>query len=309
MTKGSILRHAESSPYLDGLWFLMHHSDDPERTAFPLICYCDDSASHEYSQHAVIGGFLMGKDAFRSFNAAWLATLRQYGISPPFKVKNLPGSGLYPEMKLALVSDLVQIVNYHKLYSLSVLVPQDHFKALLSMDVYRRLLSPYTFAFLTAVMVNHMVMEKTFKNTPEHHSIVSYLHDVGSPYEEYLKAGHQLMMEWQKHYQSSAHTGAMAVDSDDNVSALQAADMIAWAINRRSTVGLKGEFQELESLFGSTPFSTINSQPTGKSDMHFSIDITEGGIRMLADEINRWLDIGIMPNSLGEFDLLLRLLE
>jgi hypothetical protein len=281
----------------------MHHSEDPGRKAFPLICYCDDSASHEPSQNAVIGGFLLSKDAFCAFNSWWLGTLHRYGVKPPFKVKNLSNIGLYPEMRLALVRELVQIVNYHKFYSLSVLVPQKDFKSLLSMDIYRRLLSPYTFAFLSAVMVNHMYMEEICKNAPEQNGIVSYLHDAGSHYADQLDAGYRLILEWQRNHRSSAHTGAMAVDTDDNISALQAADMIAWAINRKSTVGLVDEFEGLENLFGSVPYSSIDGRPTGKSNLHFSIDISSDGIQMLADGINLWLDAGIMPESLAEMGI------
>jgi hypothetical protein len=242
----------------------------------------------------------MTNEAFISFDWCWRRALDRYGVTAPFKIKELAIAGIYPEMRIALLRELVRIVNYHKLYSLSVLVPQEEFKAFLSMDVYRRLLSPYASAFLSAVMVNYMLMEQICKNVPGQRAIVSYLHDVGSPYEDQLRAGHKLIVEWQERHQPSIHTGTMATDSDDNVSALQASDMIAWVINRKSTVGLTEEFDGLEDLFGSTPYSSIDGRPTGKSDFHISIDVPASGIEMLADGINLWLDAGIMPKSLAE---------
>jgi hypothetical protein len=242
----------------------------------------------------------MSKEAFISFDRSWRRALDRYGVKPPFKVKALAKIGLYPEMRRALLQELVGIVNHHKFYSLSVLVPQEEFKALLSMEVYRRLLSPYTFAFLSAVMVNHMEMERIGKHSPEQRAIVNYLHDTDNRYERQLRAGYKLIVEWQERYRPSIHTGAMATDSDDNVSALQASDMIAWIVNRKSTTGLTEEFEGIEDLFGSTPYSSIGEQPSGKSNFHISIDVPASGIEMLADGINLWLDAGIMPNSLSE---------
>ena len=298
--------HAGPSPVLEGLRFLMHRSTNPERQAFPLTCYCDDSATHEQSQNAVIGGFLMGNDATKSFDWYWSKILDRYRLSPPFKMAHFvrPNGkyiGMYKEMKIALFTELVRTIKHHRLYSLSVSVPQEGFKSLLSMQVYRRLFSPYTCAFLSALMMNHMAMEKYYAASRSQNGVVSYLVDRGSPYEAQLRAGHKLIIEWQGRYRHSTHTGAMATDSDDNVNALQGSDMIAWTVNRRSTTGLTGEFGVLQDLFMPLPYYSSDGNPVGKSmKFHTHLEIPPDGIQMLADGINLWLDSGIMPQSLAE---------
>ena len=54
--------------YIEALWWMMHHSDDPHRRSFVVFCYLDDSGSHENGVLAVMGGPIIPKKLFSSFH-------------------------------------------------------------------------------------------------------------------------------------------------------------------------------------------------------------------------------------------------
>ena|SRR5450755_3456556 len=122
----------------------MHQSDDPQRQALAVTCYCDDSGSHEESKVAVVGGVLMNKPSFLHFDQAWDAILKDFRIDGIHMKDFIRPYGRYvtmaPEMKVALFTSVAKTINEHKIHSVSVGIPQADFKSLLSMEVYRKLM-------------------------------------------------------------------------------------------------------------------------------------------------------------------------
>ena len=79
----------------------------------------------------------------------------------------------------------------------------------------------------------------------------------------------------------------MAFDTDDRVSALQAADVVAWSARRRSVYGrIEGAFAPLEEVLSET-----------QEKRHKHIDIPVEGIKSFAKPIVNWINLkGEMPS-------------
>lgn len=273
--------------YLENLWWLMHHSDSPDRTTMALTSYYDDSGSDDSSPITAIGGPVMSREDFLSFDNKWSALLHRHRIPPPLHMTDFVRPhgkhiGLHKEMKLDLFAEAVGIINDHKLFSVSVGIPQLDFKLTLPKDARKQLLSPYTLAFFCAVMTNQGVCKRSNRLELE---TISYLVDDGSSCKDQLKDAHTWIMESEKAKGQSRHTGSMAFDTDDRVSALQAADVIAWSARRREIDGqLKDEFEPLAAVLAQErPVSSKRCGP------HAHISIPLEGIEAWAKPIINWI--------------------
>jgi len=241
---------------------------------------------------------MLNEAAFLDLDKLWHGILNQFQITPALHMTDFVRPygkhiGLYPELKLCLFRKVVEVINSHKIYSFHVAVPQADFKSLMPMDVYRNICSPYAMAFLTSVMMHQMFCERQL---PKWEAIVSYVVDAGSPYEDQLHSAHKCVLEWQERFGRSAHTGAMTTDRDDRVTALQAADVIAWSAHRLLSGGLVNEFEPLRDLLP-------EPHPPLKPGFHWPFEIPFGGIELLADFIKAWLSSGKNPKSLDEMIL------
>jgi len=267
------------SEYLDSLWFLLHHSEDRNRRVVGLTSYLDDSGTHDGSAVVVIGGPVMSRIQFKAFCRRWKALLHKYRIPEPLHMKDFSSLGLYPEMRVAFLRAASKLINEHKLYSLSVAIPEDDFKDQLSKDVQKNLIGPYALAFMSLVLANQHLSA-----TRHHDGKTAYLIDQGSSHPEQLLEAHALLLDRdreRKHH----HTGAIAFDSDDNVPALQAADLIAWSARQRDLDRLSGDLAPLHDALQDK-----------KGPSHAHIQIPAQGIRMFAEPINHWITTkGFMP--------------
>lgn len=289
---------AVGQEYLEYLWHLMHHYESEDGKVMALTSYLDDSGSDDRSPVTVIGGPVMAKDAFRTFNDKWSILLDRYRIPPPFHMNDFVRPkgkhvSMYRELKLALFSDVTNLINEHKLYSISVEIPQPEFKTTLPENVRKQLIGPYAFAFFCAVLANQIIGQKSrlLQET------VAYLVDSGFSYGHQLLEAHAAIMAVEKSAGGFHYTGAMAFDTDDRVSALQAADVIAWSARRRSVTGLAEEFEPLEQLLDEDP-----PMEYGKwRGPHGHVSMPIEGIEMLAKPIINWLSMrGTVP-SLTDF--------
>ena len=269
----------------DSLWFLMHHSDDPKRLSLAVTCYSDDSASHEESEWVVVGGVVMNKPNFIHFNSQWEILLKEFRLDFLHMTDFIRPYGRYSamhrEMKIALFTSVTKHINDHKTYSISVAVLQKEFKALLSMEVYRKLMGPYALAFLIVIMANCELATIT-----KYGDRIAYLVDKGSSHHhEQLNGAHSLIIEWEKHMGRISKTGAIAFDYDDRVSALQAADVVAWTFHRKQELLEFGdEFSPLLKLFEDHVTPLRKDTPP-----HVALPIPKEGVQMFADSINSWI--------------------
>jgi hypothetical protein len=269
----------------EALWFLMHQSDDPKRISLAVTCYSDDSASHEESEWVVVGGVVMNKHNFLRFDHFWKNMLKEFRIEFLHMTDFTRPYGRYStmprEMKIALFTTVAGLINDHKTYSISVAVPQAEFKALLSMEVYRKLMGPYALAFLITIAINCQLATMR-----EYEGRIGYLVDKGSTHHhEQLNGAHSLILEWEKHLGRDSKTGAIAFDYDERVSALQAADAIAWAYHRKQeSLDFGDEFSPLLKLFEDHVTPLRKDTPP-----HIAFPMPKEGVQMFADSINSWV--------------------
>ena len=155
--------------------------------------------------------------------------LSERKMEPPLHMKDFVGmgkyAGWYPEFKRELFLAASKIINELKFYSVAVVVSRDDFEAELAEEVRKTLIGPYAFAFFCAVLSNLSAIEhsKYFEGK------ISYLVDLGSGFPEQLRAAHTLIVNAQKGTAGEFRIGTFAQDTDTNVPALQAADVIAWS--------------------------------------------------------------------------------
>lgn len=275
--------------YIDDLWFLLHHSDDEDdRVVLGLTLYLDDSGSDDGSTLVTIGGPAMSRIQFRQFSSRWNALLADYRIDPPLKFTDFYGdgrySGWYPEMKRALFIDVSRLVNQHKLYSVSLSVMQADFNACFLPDLRKKLIGPYAFAFYMTVLVHQAASEQLQSG----HLRAAYLVDTGFGHSDQLIEAHKGIVEHEKRTGEFRHTGALGFDADDDVPALQAADVIAGAARRRQMCDglLPKGFEPLEEVL-----RYKNITP------HLHIPLPLSGMTRLAEMIHRWISAdGSMPS-------------
>jgi len=265
-----------------------------------LTSYFDDSGSDQLSPITAIGDPTMSKEHFVDFDREWQKILYQYRIPSPLHMTDFVRPygkhiGMRYEMKLALFSALVAAVNKHKLWSVSVAIPQSEFQFSMTADVRKELIGPYAFAFFCSVMFSQGVAKKTMRDE----LVISYLIDEGSSFPDQLTSAHSVLVEKERREGGFRHTGAMAFDTDDRVSALQAADLISWSARRRQIDGsLSDEFSVLEGVFDETSMEPSATQWRGK---HAHIFIPEEGIEMWAKPIRNWIYVTGKIPSLAEF--------
>ncbi len=271
--------------YLEHLWWVMHHSYAPGRQTFALTAYFDDSGSDDLSPVTTIGGPVMSKDAFIDFGVAWEKLLDHYRIPQPLHMTDFVRPhgkhvGIYHELKLSLFGEIAELINGHKLYSVSVAVGQDDFNSGLSDEVRKHLIGPYGMAFFCSILANQSVSEGSLIYAAER---IAYLLDSGFPFSEQLVGVHASIIRVRRASKKSCFVGSLAFDSDDHVPALQAADVVAWSARRKALGALTDEF---------APLGTILL----KRLHHIHVQLPKGGVNMFATPINNWIATGILPS-------------
>lgn len=270
--------------YLEHLWFMMHHSDDPDRAALALTSYLDDSGTHEQSKTVVIGGPLIGKARFVEFNPRWRAILDDYHIEGALHMRDFqrPSGryvGRYPEVKASMFARIADLINESKLYSVSVCVPQMDYKSLIPIDVYRKHMSPYGMAFFVVALTNCRMADRLKVNDS-----IAYVVDHGN-HDEHLNRAHRLLQHWQRRVPDRLCVGAIAFDSDENVLALQAADVVVWMARKANDQEpLPSEFEPLRAVIDPQAKSGERSTP------HFNIPLGTDAVASFAVNFNSWLE-------------------
>jgi hypothetical protein len=236
----------------------------------------DDSGTHDQSPLVVIGGPVFSRIEHKEFSKRWAKMHSDRKIVPPLHMTDFVGmgkyAGWYPEIKRELFQAASKIINDHRFYSVAVAVSRDDFEARLSQEVRKGLIGPYAFAFFTAVLSNLTAIEhsKLFEGR------ISYLVDLGSPLPEQLREAHELIVNAQKGTRGESRIGTLALDTDTNVPALQAADVIAWSVRRKQIDGCLPE--------GFEPINSVIDQ----EGLHVSVVISSDNIAMLVVCVTRF---------------------
>lgn len=255
-----------------------------------LTSFLDDSVSQGESPITTIGGPAMSRISFKALAREWWPLLKKYRISPPLHMTDFVRPHgkyvtLYAEMKQSFFRDVVKIINRHKLYSISISIPQAQFGELMP-EVSKEIISPYALAFCCAVLMNQGIGKNT-----EHMTRLAYLIDKGCAHRDHLENIHTLVQNLEKERGEFRYTGAIAFDQDNNIPGLQAADVVAWSARRREVYGqLTDEFAPLEEVL------LADHKPP-----HAHVPIPRDGIAMWAKPITNWLTAKGRVPTLSEF--------
>lgn len=227
----------------------MHHSNDRDRQSAVLACYVDDSGTDNQSPLVVLGACVLDRDAFIRFDKSWRKMLDQYRIESlhmaDFVRPHGKHIGIYPELKIALFRQVASIINRRKDSSFSILVSNAEFKKAIPHDMQGATIGPYAAAFIGLALMNSKIA-----NVRDYPDKIAYLVDEGSSVAEQLRIGHLLVKGFEKAQSQKVRTGSFAFADDEDVSALQAADVIAWSARRKfSGDGLANEFAALNNIF------------------------------------------------------------
>jgi hypothetical protein len=126
----------------------------------------------------------------------------------------------------SLFSDLVYQINRHKAYSLTTMVQNLDFEECFPHETFQRHMGAHPLAFLWCMLLNHV-------NIKRHDRLGSLAYvvarsDVGAQ----ITDCHKFWSSYEE-YIDERHSGSLAFDEPKRVNALQAADMVAWANNRK----------------------------------------------------------------------------
>lgn len=220
----------------------------PNQQAMVATCYLDDSGIEETAPVTVLAGCVLGKDAFLALSAQWSAMLRKFRINSlhmkDFIRPHGKHCGMFREMKIALFTEAIQIINKRKTYSICTHLQNLVFRELYTNEGINPPLSPYALAFIGVAIRNTRLARDI-----EWPDRMPYLVDQGNPHAEQLRFGHFMITQIEKHYQLP-FTGSLTFADDETNPALQASDVIAWTSRRQlSGDGLNGEFSPLSRLF------------------------------------------------------------
>ena len=277
-----LLSRALGTRYLDeDIWWVMHRSYLPNNATMALTAYFDDSGSDTASAITVIGGPVMSRQACLEFQSEWSQMLDLYDILHPLHMKDFPQGGKHARLPKGIKSEMfgkaARIINGFKLFSISIGVPQPEFNATLPEKVRKRLIGPYALAFFCAVLANRSICDQSALYGEQ---AISYLVDDGSVGKGQLMKAHTEIVKLETSTGGVRNTGSIDFDVDDQVSALQAADVVAWASRRKAVYGqLRGDFVPLEEV--------LSGPPNGS---HVHIPIPLEGIEQVATPIMNWID-------------------
>jgi hypothetical protein len=237
----------------------------------------------------MVGAFLLDRRAFIRFDQSWRKMLDQYRVDSlhmkDFVRPHGRYVGIYKELKFALFAEAVRLINSRKDSSLSVSVKNAEFKTAIPIEFYRKTLGPYTAAFIALALLNAKAANEF--DSPEQ---IAYLVDEGSPFAEQLRVGHVLVKAFEKAQGRKIRTGALAFADDVDVSALQGADVIAWASRRRAAGdGLIDDFEPLNEIF-KRRFNADGGEVHPHFHYHVQDDLTKRIMEQLAvdgDKLSR----------------------
>jgi len=121
----------------------------------------------------------------------------------------------------------------------------------------------YGASFVQVAMINGIQLRNDGSKDP-----VRYRLDAGNRHKDQIVEGHAVLLASEE--QHPLNIGSLEFDSDSNVAALQAADVVAWAVRRKLVSALKSGFEPLADLF---------------DDYHVQVDYNEEWMTGVANTI------------------------
>ncbi len=252
----------------------MHHSTDPDRGAIALAHYIDDSGTHDDSTLVIMGGPVFLQQHFFEFHYEWSRILARHGIKKPLHMVEFNQYGylghLGPEERRALFQDLVYLINQRKVYSLTVEVDNLDFQRFFPTKRYKGLIGAASLAFFECILLDGIIAR-------DHNQSGKTAYVVANSSNNIQLVDAHLFIASYIGKRKLKSIGSLIFDTPQNVNALQAADMVAWA-NRNKSLGkpFASGFEPLELLT-----RTVESE-TRPSMVHFHYKFKGNNVESLA---------------------------
>ena len=214
------------------------HSKERE-VPVDITCYLDESGTDNDSCVAVVGGLLLDCSGFSWLDADWKKALLRHRITPPIHMREFTPRGRFASVNAcrrhALFSELVGPVNDHKTGSIGAILTAEKYRSIFAGI---SSLSMYAACFAQVVMTSDVITPRSGYDSGVH-----YVLDSGNPHRNEIRVAHSVLRT------NGSRIGTLEFGSDNSNCALQAADMISWAMRRSLDGGLSNGFEPLANLF------------------------------------------------------------
>ena len=196
--------------------------------------------------------------------------INKFNLHPAFHMLDFGEHGRFASKseaeRRAIFRRVVKIISAHNIHTIAVTVEHSQFRAIFK-GIKARELSPYAVCFIGCIVGNHMVAEEHQYQKP-----IAYVVDTGNPYSDQIFDAHKSVSAIQD-AGNFYNLGSLTFDSDENVTALQAADAVCWSVRRRAVgKSFNNGLEPLEEI--------LNARG------HNHSPVPETFMRMLLDRIN-----------------------
>ncbi len=181
------------------------------------------------------------------FDVLWNNMLSKFAVKPPLHMKEFGKHGKMGHLtyndRYALFDQVEKIINYHKIHSLAFFIDQNKFNEIMDRRI-KKHMGVYGACFMGCA---HLVF-KAARNS-YYHKNIAFILESGNEHSEHIRKAHKAMIEIQEKKVLKINVGSLAFEFKQ-ISALQAADVIAWG-SRRRAIGYpigKG-FQPISKIF------------------------------------------------------------
>lgn len=224
---------------LEHVWWVLHHSHDPERMAVALTCYFDESGTDTGSPIAVVGGVVLDMSQFYYLDIAWRKCLCAHHVPWPLHMREFGPRGMLKdwrsERRRALFTDVTKIINDNKGASIGARLKTAEYTSIFAgLSGF----SIYGACFVLSTMMISVAAERA-----QYHDRIAYVLDNGNAYKGDILEAREVIQA------KDEYAGAISFDSDTLLASLQVGDVIAWATRRKHAEGLKSGFEPLADLF------------------------------------------------------------
>jgi hypothetical protein len=194
-----------------------------------------------------VGGILINSSGYAALSEKWEIMLDEFGLRPAFHMKDFGLHGRFAtidnQTKAAVFKRACSIIEEFKIYSTSAILHHKDYRAAFSEET-RRFHSVYELCFIVAALGNGKMAEHNDYAGP-----IALVVDRGNPYSEQVRRAHLEMVEINKQHGVPRNLGSLTFADDDEISALQASDIICWGARRKATSSrFPAELSPIENL-------------------------------------------------------------
>src|SRR3954454_22061348 len=211
----------------------MHHSDKVSKQVVAATCYLDESATDGATPTAVVGGLVLDRTNFLRLNTKWNRMLNKFNLHPSIHMKDFGKDGRFGSMpedvRRRILSRASKIIIDHNIFTIAATLEHADYRNVFPKD-FNDKLSQYALCFLACVLGNHKIATHNNYTDP-----AGFVVDAGTQYSSQIVAAHRELYQNQESGGHSVSLGSLTIADDKRVTALQAADVVCWAVRRQAT--------------------------------------------------------------------------